>query len=139
MRAPLPGDLRDSIGKLTVNNVSTATRIMRGLIIVLGGLTIVLLSFWITLTILDTRDKNMIFKPTLEDNIDRPGADYRDFDLPTGSGPQVCQQECLKENRCRAFAYRRPAAKGQNPHCWLKNDVPEGRAANEFVSGVVRP
>ena len=135
MRAPLPGDLRDSIGKLTVNNVSTATRIMRGLIIVLGGLTIVLLSFWITLTILDTRDKNMIFKPTLEDNIDRPGADYRDFDLPTGSGPQVCQQECLKENRCRAFAYQ----KRQNAHCWLKDDVPEQRNKTDLVSGVVRP
>ena len=118
-----------------MNIDSTATRIMRGLIIVLGGLTIVLLSFWITLTILDTRDKNLIFKPTLEDNIDRPGADYRDFDLPTGSGPQVCQQECLKENRCRAFSYK----KGQNSHCWLKDDVPEQRNKTDLVSGVVRP
>ena len=135
MRAPLPGDLRDSIGKLTVNNVSTATRIMRGLIIVLGGLTIVLLSFWITLTILNTRDENLVFKPTLEHNTDRFGADYRDFDLPTDASPQVCQQECLKEDRCRAFSYE----KGQNSHCWLKDDVPEQRNKTDLVSGVVRP
>src|SRR5450759_2149441 len=88
---------------------------------IIGCLTIVLLSFWITLTIFNTRDKNLVFKPTLEDNFDRGGADYRDFELPTDASPQVCQQECLKEDRCRAFAFKRPAVKGQNSHCWLKD------------------
>src|SRR5262249_11937987 len=107
------------------------------LVIVLGGLTIVLSSFWVTLTILNTRDKDLIF--ALEDNVDHPGADYREFDLPTDAAPQMCQQECQKENHCRVFVYRRPAVKGQSPHCWLKNAVTEGKIANDFVSGVVRP
>ena len=122
---------------MTLNGDLTATRVISGLIIVLGGLTIVLTSFWITLTILNTRDENLIF--ALEDNIDRPGADFRDFDLPTDAAPQVCQQECQKENHCREFVYKRPAVKGQRPHCWLKDAVTEGMIKNDHVSGVVRP
>ena len=95
----------------------------------------VLVSFWITLTLLNVWDETT----GLEDNIDRHGADYRDFGLPTDASPQACRQECLKEDRCRAFTYRRPAAKGQNSHCWLKNGVPEGKVSSQFISGVVRP
>jgi hypothetical protein len=108
---------------------------MSSLIKVIGALLIVSLSFWITLAVLNSYDENV----GLEQNVDRGGNDYRDFDLPTDASPQVCRQLCLKEDECRAFAFGRPAAEGKNSHCWLKNSVQGPSPKNQTVSGVVRP
>jgi hypothetical protein len=105
------------------------------LIKIIGALIVVSLSFWISLALLNRYDENL----GLDQNIVRGGYDYRDFDLPTDAAPQVCRQLCLKEDECRAFAYRRPGAVGEKPHCWLKNAVPGPSASSQFVSGVVRP
>jgi hypothetical protein len=101
---------------------------MSSLIKIVGAVIIVSLSFWTTLALLNMHDENL----GLEWGVNRGGADYSDFDLPTGASPQVCRQQCLKEVGCRAFAYG-------GGHCWLKNAVPEPYADSHFVSGVVRP
>ena len=63
-------------------------------------------------------------EPTYEANTRRPGADYRDFDLPNVD-PKLCQKACIGEARCRAWVYRKPEGRTNNrPHCWLKEHVP---------------
>jgi hypothetical protein len=80
------------------------------------------------------RDENV----ELEYNTDRGGGVVRYFALPTDASPQVCRQECLKEDRCRAFVFRR-AGEGLSAFCWLKELGPVSKASSQFVSGVVRP
>jgi len=64
-------------------------------------------------------------EPTYEASTNRPGADYRDFDLPNGD-PKLCQKVCIGEARCRAWVYGTPESRADNrPHCWLKEHVPE--------------
>ena len=104
---------------------------MSSLIKIVGAVIIVSLSFWTTLALLNMHDENL----GLEWGVNRGGANYSDFDLPTGASPQVCRQLCLKEDECRAFTYGR----AQKPHCWLKNAVPGPSPDTPFVSGEVRP
>jgi len=59
----------------------------------------------------------------LEWNVDRPGADYRSFELPAPS-PDQCQSSCMNEPQCVAFTYVNPGMQGPNARCWLKNVVP---------------
>jgi hypothetical protein len=65
----------------------------------------------------------------LEFNTDRPGSDYRDFDLPGGPGTdaglKVCMVACEEDARCVAFTYVRSGVQGPNPRCWLKDSIPE--------------
>ena len=55
----------------------------------------------------------------LEWNVDRPGADYRSFDLVTPS-PETCQSTCMNEPQCVAFTYVNPGVQGPNARCLLK-------------------
>lgn len=74
----------------------------------------------------------------LEMNMDRPGGDLVDFDLPAGD-PNLCRARCVQEPRCRAFTYASPGAwMGGRPHCWLKQTVTPQRAKSGHQSGVVR-
>ena len=59
----------------------------------------------------------------LEWNTNRPGSDYRSFDLPTPS-PETCQSACTGEPGCVAFTYVNPGVQGPSARCWLKNTVP---------------
>ena len=48
-----------------------------------------------------------------EPNTDRPGTDYRRFELGAPR-PEVCRDACWGEPQCRAFTYARPGVQG--PH-----------------------
>lgn len=72
----------------------------------------------------------------LEFDTDRPGWDYRDFDL-NRDDPQVCRQACLDDPAsCRAFTYAKPGAVRPRAHCWLKNPAPPPMANACCVSGL---
>jgi hypothetical protein len=67
--------------------------------------------------------------------VDRPGADFANFDLPTAD-PRLCQGECAVNGSCRAWTYVEPDPNhGTGPHCWIKSSIPA--SANNFccVSG----
>jgi hypothetical protein len=66
---------------------------------------------------------------------DRPGLDYKSFDLPAAQ-PQLCQQACLSEGQCRAWTYVKPGVQGPAARCWLKSDVPASKIDSCCVSGV---
>src|SRR5262245_57609929 len=63
------------------------------------------------------------FAQGMEFGIDRPGLDYRSFDLPAND-PALCQNACFGEAQCRAFTFVRPGVQGPSARCWLKNQVP---------------
>jgi hypothetical protein len=72
-------------------------------------------------------------------NTDRPGGDYRSFDI--SGDAEACRETCERERQCRAWTYvaapsnwhglQRPPAR-----CWLKNVVPAARANPCCTSGV---
>ena len=70
----------------------------------------------------------------LEWNVERPGADYRSFELVTPS-PETCQATCMNEPQCVAFTYMNPGVQGPNARCWLKNAVPSAVPQGCCVSG----
>lgn len=70
-----------------------------------------------------------------ESNTDRPGSDYRNLELPQPD-PGLCQQECARDGRCKAYVYVRPGVQGQAARCWLKESVPGTRSDSCCVSGV---
>ena len=71
----------------------------------------------------------------LEYGIDRPGYDYKNFDL-SAADPSQCQNACYAEPQCLSFTYVNPGVQGPNPRCWLKNTVAPSVASNCCTSGV---
>ena len=71
----------------------------------------------------------------LEVNVDRPGSDYRSFDVASAR-PEECRDTCLVEPQCVAFTYVTPGVQGPSARCWLKNAVPQALANTCCVSGV---
>ena len=71
----------------------------------------------------------------MEVNINRPGGDYRDFNL-TAADPKACQAQCQQEGQCRAWTYVRPGLQGPTARCWLKTTVPNAQPNDCCVSGV---
>jgi hypothetical protein len=61
--------------------------------------------------------------PVLEWNVNRPGSDYRSFEMVTPS-PETCQSTCMSEPQCAAFTYVNPGVQGPTARCWLKSAVP---------------
>jgi hypothetical protein len=79
------------------------------------------------------------FGQNLEENTDRHGGDFRDFDLPAPD-PMLCRQACLRDEQCRSFTYLKPNTGPGSPqvaHCWLKAGIPAAKHDPAFVSGVV--
>jgi hypothetical protein len=73
---------------------------------------------------------------TFEDNVNRPGGDYRNFDLSQASWEQ-CRAACAADGACKAYTYVRPGVQGPSARCWLKNSVPGPVAAGGCcISGV---
>jgi len=71
-----------------------------------------------------------------EPGTDRPGGDYRNFNLDR-SDYRLCQTECNRDARCRAWTYVRPGV--QDPthaRCWLKSTVPNKAPSSCCDSGV---
>lgn len=71
----------------------------------------------------------------LEMNTNRPGQDYRNFDL-SAPDPKACQTACLEDMKCRAYTYIKPGIQGPNARCWLKSGIPPAESAPCCVSGV---
>ena len=61
---------------------------------------------------------------TRENGFDRPGGDFRNFDLPWWATAEECASHCRSDTRCVAYTYVHPNHQGPNPRCWLKNSVP---------------
>lgn len=72
----------------------------------------------------------------MEPTTDRPGGDYRNFDLGRAD-PQLCKDQCDGEAQCKAWTYVRPGVQGQAARCWLKNVVPAARPSDCCTSGLV--
>jgi 1-phosphatidylinositol phosphodiesterase len=73
--------------------------------------------------------------PGFEQNTDRPGYDFSNFDLPQAN-PALCRDACMRNGQCRAFTYVNPGVQGPNARCWLKNDLPRATPSNCCISGV---
>jgi hypothetical protein len=73
-----------------------------------------------------------------EPNVDRPGLDYRSFDLASPD-PAQCANACSGEPECRAYTYVNPGLQGPKARCWLKNGIPGQRPDKCCTSGVIRP
>ncbi|MBI2373640.1 MAG: PAN domain-containing protein [Deltaproteobacteria bacterium] len=71
----------------------------------------------------------------LEPGIDRPGSDYRSFDLEKPEAA-LCKDACTAEAKCVAFTYVNPGVQGPMPRCWLKNAIPATVPNACCVSGV---
>ena len=70
---------------------------------------------------------------TFEQNIDRPGRDYKNS---LSRGASDCSFACQAENQCRAWTYVRPGIQGPFGRCWLKSTVPGAVRNNCCTSGV---
>jgi hypothetical protein len=68
---------------------------------------------------------------------DRPGFDYRSFDLPDSSPiPQLCELACITDQRCSAWTYVRPGVQSASARCYLKSIAPPAVADDCCISGV---
>jgi hypothetical protein len=60
------------------------------------------------------------------------------FDLPAPD-PALCQEACLREARCRAFAYTAPGKYNYPiPRCWLKDSLGSLTPNTDVISGLRR-
>ena len=72
---------------------------------------------------------------SMENNVDRVGQDYRNFDLQQ-AGPDACRTACANDPNCQAYTYVRPGAyANSNAWCWLKSAVAPARPSSCCVSG----
>ncbi|MGH7230896.1 MAG: PAN domain-containing protein, partial [Nitrospiraceae bacterium] len=76
------------------------------------------------------------FEPQQEHGVDRPGADYRNFDLEA-SNPKVCRSACADDKQCRAWTYVKPGVQGSKARCWLKTIAPTPRVNSCCTSGAI--
>lgn len=65
--------------------------------------------------------------------IDRPGADFASFDLPSAD-PLLCQGECGRNGSCRAWTYVEPQGAAA-ARCWMKSAITGAVANGMTVSG----
>jgi hypothetical protein len=71
----------------------------------------------------------------LEVNVDRPGGDYRSFELASGR-PEECRDTCMTEPQCAAFTFMNLGVQGPGARCWLKSTVPAQAPNACCISGV---
>ncbi|PSB41640.1 hypothetical protein C7B80_30085 [Cyanosarcina cf. burmensis CCALA 770] len=68
-------------------------------------------------------------------NIDRPGLDYRKFNLEEPE-PKLCLDACSNDPNCKAWTYVKPnTTQGPKPRCWLKYAIPSPREGFCCASG----
>lgn len=72
---------------------------------------------------------------SLEPDTNRPGMDYRSFDLQDDR-PELCRQACERDEKCRAYTYIKPGIQGPQARCWLKSGIPAPKKGGCCVSGV---
>jgi LCCL domain-containing protein/PAN domain-containing protein len=71
---------------------------------------------------------------SMEYGIDRPGSDFKNFDL-SEVRPELCQAECAMDFNCKAYTDVKPGIQGPNARCWLKSSVPAQVSNSCCVSG----
>lgn len=71
----------------------------------------------------------------IEMNTNRPGLDYRSFDMPWDD-PDICREACKRDTKCKAWTYVKPNIQGTYSRCWLKHSVPNPLPNNCCASGV---
>ena len=71
----------------------------------------------------------------MEWDIDRPGSDYKSFDLPVAN-PLLCRDACAGDPECEAWTYVKPGYQCPDARCWLKHSVPSAVSSNPCISGV---
>jgi hypothetical protein len=76
-----------------------------------------------------------LFSQSMEYDTDRPGMDYKNFDLPSPD-PNLCINACTGDPQCKAFTYVKPGIQGPEARCWLKSGVPASVNSPCCVSGV---
>jgi PAN domain len=94
----------------------------------------------------ERRDINRpVWAVTTERGTDRPGADYRSFEV-TRRGQDTslqtdrinalnsCRDACLRDRKCQAYTVSQTRMRGQA--CWLKNQQPAPTKNGAFISGV---
>jgi hypothetical protein len=77
---------------------------------------------------------------TVEQSIDRPGSDYHHFDMSNPDvriGGTTCRNECIKDQRCRAWTYVRAGIQGPMARCWMKQAAPSAARNQCCISGVL--
>ncbi|MEP6742432.1 MAG: PAN domain-containing protein [bacterium] len=72
---------------------------------------------------------------TAEQGVDRPGGDYRSFDLPKAN-PELCRSSCAEDLNCKAYTYVKPGIQAAAARCWLKSSVPAATPSGCCVSGI---
>jgi hypothetical protein len=70
-----------------------------------------------------------------EPGSDRPGGNYKNFDL-SGAQPALCRDQCAAEVQCKAYTYVKPGLQGPKARCWLKGSTPNRTANGCCTSGV---
>ncbi|MFC6742263.1 PAN domain-containing protein [Methylobacterium tardum] len=78
-----------------------------------------------------------------EPGIDRPGNDYKNFDIPPpqpgtlgSDGPDICELNCNRDQTCKAWTYVNAGVQGPRPRCWLKTVIPSAVRNGCCTSGV---
>jgi len=72
---------------------------------------------------------------TSEEGVDRPGQDYKTFTL-WSPDPKLCRQACERDERCKAYTYKKPISQAHKAVCRLKDGVPSAKKDDWCVSGV---
>ncbi len=73
---------------------------------------------------------------TRDGSTDRPGLDYKTIEL-SAPNPDLCENACKKDGKCRAWTYSWPGAKGPKAMCALKTGVPPKRSDTCCISGIL--
>ena len=69
-------------------------------------------------------------------NVDRPGADFANFDL-NGAFRAIAATHARKDGRCQAWTFVKPGVQGPKARCWLKSSVPPPQPNTCCVSDVM--
>lgn len=74
---------------------------------------------------------------SVEPNVDRPGRDYKNFDLTARSADaDSCKSACQADGKCKAWTFVKARIQGPKPRCWLKTSAPPLIPNKCCVSGV---
>lgn len=73
---------------------------------------------------------------TVEAATDRPGADFRDYEMGADADASRCALDCAGEPKCKAYTFVKASADGKPARCRLKDRATARLAGDCCVSGV---
>ena len=78
------------------------------------------------------------FSQAMESDMDRPGMNYRNFDL-SSPDPMLCENACKEDpQNCKAWTYVKPEIQGPKARCWLKSGIPSAVKNSCCISGMIQ-